>query len=256
VTRIAANLSLLFVELPLMDRFGAAAEAGFDAVEILFPYDDPVPDLRRAMTRAGLPLALINCPPPNYTGGVRGFAAVPELRDRFRHDFRRVLRYAQELRPRHIHIMAGAAEGDAARDTFIENLRWAVAEAPEQALTIEPLNRTDNPGYFLSDYDLAAEVIEAVGADTLGLQYDSYHATLLTGDALAAGGRTPRRVSHVQISSPPGRSEPGTGLDWPALYAAIREAGYDGYVSAEYHPETTTADGLQWLDAARAALTA
>ncbi len=248
----AANLTLLFPDLPFLDRFEAASEAGFDAVEVLFPYDDPVPDIRARMTATGLPMALMNCPPPNYTGGPRGMAAVPGAEDRFRHDFNRVLRYAAELRPRFIHVMAGVAEGTAARDTFVANLAWAAQRAPDQRLTIEPLNLRDNPGYFLADYDLAAEVLDAVGAPNLGLQFDAFHAQMLTGDAVAVWRAHGRRAVHVQVSDTPDRAEPWAGgVDFDTLFAAMRDDGFAGVISAEYLPKGDTRAGLGWLARAR-----
>lgn len=246
--RFAANLSFLFPELDLLDRFDAAAEAGFEAVELLFPYDHPVPDILDRLTRAGLPLALFNMPPPNFTGGPRGFAAVPGVEDRFRRDFARVLRYAGRLKPAHLHIMAGEAEGAQARATFARNLRWAAAEAPGQSLTIEPINPADMPGYFLNDFDLAAEIIAEVGAPNLGLQFDAYHAHRITGDVLGAWDRHRALVRHVQVADHPGRHEPGSGeIDFDAFFARLDADGYTGLVSAEYHPAATTAAGLGWL---------
>ncbi|PRX37120.1 hydroxypyruvate isomerase [Meinhardsimonia xiamenensis] len=246
--RFAANISFLFSELDLPERIDAAAEAGFEAVEILFPYDTPVPALRRRLEATGLPLALINAPPPNYTGGTPGFAALPGGEERFRHDFARVLRYAGALGPRHIHIMAGAAEGPEARAAFLRNLAWAAAEAPAQSLTIEPINPVDMPGYFLADFDLAAEIITEVGAPNLGLQFDAYHAHRITGDVLGTWERHRALVRHVQIADHPGRHEPGSGeIDFPAFFARLDADGYEGFVSAEYHPAGSTAEGLGWL---------
>ena len=170
-----------------MERFAAARAAGFDAVEVLFPYDVAVPDILKALARNDLPLALINCPPPNYTGGARGFAAVAG--SRFRQDFKRSVRYAAALGAQHLHIMAGVAKGPDAKATFIENLRWAAADAPDQSLTIEPINQDDMPGYFLSDFDLAAEVIAAIDAPNLRLQFDVYHAQKINGDVLGTWAR-------------------------------------------------------------------
>lgn len=246
--RFAANLSLMFTEVPLMDRFMAAKEAGFDGVEILFPYDAPAQDLRDQMVWSGLSFVLMNHPPPNFTGGAQGFAALPGARDRFRHDFDRVLRYAGVLKPVHIHIMAGVAEGDAARSVFVENLRWAAERAPKQGLTIEPLNQGDFPGYFLSDYDLAAGIIADVAAPNLRLQYDSYHAQAITGDAMAAWDRHRAIAGHIQIAGFPGRTEPDRGaVDHAAFFARLDAEGYAGWVSAEYRPVADTAAGLGWL---------
>jgi hydroxypyruvate isomerase len=248
----AANLTWLFTELPLIDRFAAARDAGFAAVEVLFPYDAPAQDMRDQLVIHKLDFLLLNAPPPNYAGGTPGYAALPGQQDRFRRDFERTLRYAGVLRPHHIHIMAGEAEGPEARATYVENLRWAAARAPRQGLTIEPINRTDMPGYFLADFDLAAEVLDEVGAANLGLQFDAYHAQVLTGDVTGTWARHALRVRHVQIGGHPGRNEPvGGSIDWPSFFAAVDRSGYDGWISAEYRPATTTLEGLGWL--ARAA---
>jgi len=246
--RICANLTFLFKEYPFLERFDAAADAGFDGVEILFPYDDPAPEILRRMQATGLPLALINAPPPNYTGGPRGFAAVPEVKDRFRRDFGRVLRYAERLHPQHIHIMSGDVKGDAARDTFIENLAWAAAQAPDQSLTIEPLCGVALPDYYLNDFDLALEVIGCVNAPNLSLQFDTFHAQMLTGDAVATWHRCALHTRHVQIGDTPKRGAPGTGdVDFTAFFAALRDTGYDGWISAEYNPGNVTPPSLGWM---------
>ena len=153
MAHFAANLTYLFTELPMQQRFAAARRAGFQGVEILFPYDIAARDLSRAAIAAGLEFVLMNPPPPNWAGGPRGFAAVPGGEERFRRDFDRALRYAQVLRSRHIHVMAGAAEGATARQTYLNNLAWACDRAPHASLTIEPLNPLDMPGYFLADFD-------------------------------------------------------------------------------------------------------
>lgn len=246
--RFAANLTMLFTELPMQDRFAAAAHAGFTGVEILFPYDIAAKDLSRAATAAGVEMVLLNTPPPNWAGGPRGFAAEPGREERFRHDFDRALRFAQALRARHIHVMAGRAEGDAARAVFVENLRWAVQRAPHASLTIEPINRIDMPGYFLSDFDLAAAIIEEIGAPNLGLQFDAYHAQRITGDVAGTWARVAPHVRHVQIAGYPGRHEPvGGEIDWPAFFAMVDSSGYRGWISAEYNPEGHTEAGLGWL---------
>ena len=246
--RFAANLSMLFRELPLLERPSAARDAGFAGVEILFPYDEPGHLIRQALDRAGLPLILINTPPPNWTGGDRGFAAIPGGEERFRHDFRRALRYAQVLGARHIHVMAGVAEGPEARDTFIRNLAWAAATAPEQPLTIEPINTHDMPGYFLDDFDLAAEVLDTVGAPNLALQFDAYHAHRITGDVMGTWAAHGHRAAHVQVAGYPGRHEPAGGeIDYPAFFARLDSDGYAGFVSGEYTPEGRTEDGIGWI---------
>ena len=245
--RYAANLTVMFTELPLLDRFSAARSAGFNAVEVLFPYDTSAADLLDRIAGNGLTLALINCPPPNYTQGPRGFAAVPGGQARFQHDFKRSLRYARALGAKHLHLMAGVAAGPEAKAAFIENLTWAAALAPTQSLTIEPINRGDMPGYFLNDFDLAAEVLDAVGAPNLHLQFDAYHAQRITGDVVGTWGRMAHRVAHVQVAGYPGRHEPQTGdIDYKAFFARLDADGYTGWVSGEYNPVGQTTDGLGW----------
>lgn len=246
--KFCANLSWLFTELPFMERFKAAKEAGFDAVEVLFPYDCPAQEMRDQLVWNDLAFVLMNCPPPNAAGGAQGFAAIPGLEDRFRRDFERTLRYARVLKPRHIHIMAGAAEGPEAKATFTENLRWAATRAPKQSLTIEPINRTDMPGYFLADYDIAARVLDAVGAANLSLQFDAYHAHRITGDVMGAWVAHGARAAHIQVAGFPGRNEPlGGKIDYPSFFARLDSDGYKGWVSGEYAPAGATEAGLGWM---------
>lgn len=241
--RFCANLTLLFTERPLLDRIGAARSAGFEGVEILFPYDDPVPEVLDRLDRTGLSMVLINCPPPNYAGGARGFAAVPGLEERFRSDFRRAVRYAAALGAQHLHVMAGATDHPEARATFVRNLAWAAAAAPRQSLTIEPINRHDIPGYFLADFGLAMDILAEVGAPNLRLQFDAYHAHRITGDVPGTWDRVRGQVVHVQVGGYDGRHEP----DDPAFLDRLDSDGYGGWVSGEYHPAGVTEDGLGWM---------
>ena len=247
--KFAANLSLLFTELPYLERFQAAADAGFKAVEILFPYELAAKETRRALLANGLELVLINAPPPNYTGAEPGYAAIPGGAARFQSDIRRVLRYADILRPKLIHIMSGHATGSEAQDCFVRNLKWAADFAPKQQFTIEPLNPVSQPGYFLNDYELAAQVLDRVSRPNVGLQYDSFHAHMIHGDAQGIWDRFHPRVVHAQIGAAPNRSEPGSGeTNFERLFKAIDTAGYSGWVSAEYAPSTKrTSDSLGWL---------
>lgn len=246
--RFAANLSTLFTELPLLERFEAARAAGFDAVEILFPYDIAARDILAAQRRAGLPLVMISTPPPNYTGGARGFAAVPGGQARFQHDFRRAMRYADVLGAGMLHVMAGVAQGAEARATFVENLNWATGHAPKHRLTIEPLNGEDAPGYFLDDFDLAAGILDEVAAPNLALQFDTYHAHRITGDIAACWAAHGARVGHIQVGGVPERHEPtGGAFDYSRFFRQLDRAGYAGHVSAEYKPAAGTVEGLGWL---------
>ena len=246
--RLAANISLLFAELPFMDRFRAAARAGFEGVEILFPYDYPAGEIRAALDANELELALINAPPP---GPGAAFPGLPGGAARFRDTMERVLDTAAVLRPGAIHVMAGYTDDPRAEDSFTANLQWLCDRAPDQPFTIEPLNPGDQPGYVLTDYDLAARILRRADRSNLGLQFDSYHAHLIHGDALAIWRRHAPRIRHVQLGAPPGRSEPRLDrgpVDFPALFAEIAASGYDGWIGAEYHPGTAaTGDSLGWM---------
>lgn len=247
--KFSANLSMLFCERPLMERFAAARAAGFDAVEVQFPYDTDAAAMGAELARLALTLVVINGPPPNYAGGERGFAAVPGGEARFAHDLRRAGRYARALGARHLHLMAGVAEeGAAARAVFVANLRHAAEALPGQSLVIEPINRGDMPGYYLSDFGLAAEIIAEVDAPNLGLQFDVYHAQRITGDVRGTWDRVRKLVRHVQIAGVPDRHEPEGGeIDWGAVFARIAADGYDGWIGAEYVPRGRTEEGLGWM---------
>ena len=248
-----ANLTVLFTELPMIDRFTAAKNAGFEGVEILFPYDLAAKELTRAALATGLDIVLMNCPPPNWAGGPRGFAAETPNKDRFRKDFVRALRVAEALRVRHLHIMSGKAEGDEARACMIDNLIWACDRAPNLSLTIEPINRDTMPGYFLCDYDQAAGIIRDVARPNLSMQFDTFHAQAITGDVHATFDAYRDMIEHVQVGSYPARNEPGPGvIDFPGFFARLRAADYRGWISAEYAPAGMTSDGLGWLGAAQA----
>lgn len=246
--KFCANLTWMFTEVPLLERFALAKANGFDAVEVLFPYDEAPKLICHELMRHELELVLINCPPPNYTGGRQGFAAVPELKDRFRKDFQRTIEYAKQLKPQFIHIMAGAASGAEARAVFVENLKWAAALVPDQQLTIEPINQIAQPGYFLSDFDEAAAIIVEVDAPNLSLQYDAYHAQIITGDAMAVWEKHGANCRHVQVAAVEGRHEPDRGeIDYPAFFERLDADGYTGVVSGEYKPKGRTEDGLGWI---------
>ena len=253
--RFAANISLLFTEFPYAERFGAAAEAGFEGVEVLFPYEHAAKETTRPLLTHGLPMVLMNAPPPNYTGGEPGWAAAPDDVARFRSDMGRVLRFAEAVKPQMIHVMSGPGEGEAAAKTFADNLAWLADQAPQQRFNIEPLNPYDFPGYFLNDYDLAADLLARIDRPNVALQYDSLHAQRINGDALGTWERFKHLSAHVQISQSPDRSEPGPGeVDFAALFEAILASGYDGWISAEYRPRgDTTLEGLGWLAAAQSA---
>lgn len=245
--KFAANLSLLFTELPYADRFAAARQCGFGAVEILSPYDQWVQTCA-ALEAQGLDLILTNMPQVGRGAAALGRAATPGAEQAFRQEMQHLLDLTAEARPEQIHVMSGDGRGQEAMETFVANLLWLLEVAPDQRFTIEPLNGRDRPDYFMNDYDLAADVLDAVGDDRLGLQYDTYHAHMIHGDAMAVWQAHQARVTHVQIGNPPNRQEPGPGpVDFAAFFAAVDGSGYDGWVSAEYTPSTRTQDTLGWM---------
>jgi len=246
--RFSANLTFLFTELPLLERPAAARAAGFSGIEILFPYEEPAALVAEAARLAGVSVVLMNAPPPNWSGGPRGYAAIPGGEAQFERDFGRALRFAQVLGSRHLHLMAGIAEGEVARTTFLRNLRWAAESAPGQSLVIEPVNASDTPGYFLNDFHQAMDILAEVAAPNLGLLFDTYQAQMTHGDVPALWQDCRARVTHVQVAGVPGRHEPDRGdIDYPAFFGLLDESGYDGWVGAEYRPGGTTVEGLAWL---------
>ena len=246
--RFAANITMLFTEVPMLDRPGLAQQAGFDGVEVLFPYDHPIKDWEAAL--AGLPVALINTPPGDWVAGDRGFAAMPDDVGRFQDSFLRAAELATRLKVDRVHVMAGVAKGPQAEQTYLDNLAWAAAQAPDLRLVVEPLNVEDMPGYFLNDFDQAGRILDDLGLDRVGIQFDLWHAARIHGDAEAVWARHEAHIAHIQIAGFPARNEPGGGgFDLTGLCARVDELGYDGWIGAEYRPTRATVHGLMWLSA-------
>lgn len=250
--RFAANLSMMFTELPFLDRFAAAAGAGFEAVEFLFPYDHPAETIAERLRAAGLRQALFNMPPGDWAAGDRGLAALPARRAEFLRSVETAVAYGRVIGTPLLHMMAGIAPaGDAAaRASFIEAARHA-AEATAAAgigLVIEPINARDMPGYFLASFEDAAALIDAIGHPNLRLQFDIYHRQVMRGDVIEGLKGLMPRIGHVQVASVPRRNEPGTGeLDDARIFATLDALGYRGHVGCEYRPAAGTLDGLGWM---------
>ena len=246
--RFAANVTMLFTEVPMLARPDLAREAGFDGVEVLFPYDHPPKDWQAAL--AGMPVALINTHPGDWAAGDRGHAAVPGETEAFQSSFLRAADLATQLGAGRIHVMAGVARGPLAEATYVENLAWAANQAPDLHLTIEPLNPDDMPGYFLNDFDQAARIVDDLALPNLGIQFDLWHAARIHGDAGSVWARHKTRVNHIQIAGFPNRNEPGGGgFDLTGLCAELDRTAYPGWISAEYLPARATVHGLMWLAA-------
>ena len=247
--KACANVNVMFADLPFLERFGAARSAGFSGVEVPFPYDHPVPDILGMLGRNDLSLVMITCPPPNYTGAERGFAAIPGAEARFRRDFKRTLRYAKALGVQHVHIMSGVVRGPEARETFVANLRWALEEAPGQSLTIEPMCQDDVPGYYLNNVMKAFNIVAEINSSCLGLQFDTHHVQRIHEDVLGTWADVAGRVRHVQLAQSPSRVSPEHGgeIDIPAFLAALKAAHYKGWVAGEYIAGPEDRAHLFWL---------
>lgn len=248
--KFAANISLMFTEWDFLDRFAAAADQGFRAVELQFPYDHEPEAIRQRLESAKLELILINAPPGDFAAGDRGMAALPDRYDEFRASLARALIYAEHLNVRAIHVMAGIAKpaDPAARRAYVEALRYAADRLEGFDVLIEPLNGRDTPGYFLNDYAVAAAVIAEVGRPHVKLQYDIYHRQILHGDVLTSLPALMPIVGHIQIASVPARAEPNTGeLNDDRILGRLDSLGYAGYVGCEYRPAKGTVAGLDWM---------
>ena len=252
--RFAANLTMLFGEVEFLDRFGAAAQAGFRGVEYLFPYPWPAAQLRERLQRHGLEQVLFNLPAGDWAKGERGIACAPDRTGEFQDGVGRALEYAKALGCARLNCLAGIAPAgvpdELVRRTFTANLAFAAAKlgAAGVRLLIEPVNTRDIPGFWLCRSAQALSIIDQVGSPNLGLQYDAYHMQIMEGDLARTMEANLARIGHVQIADNPGRHEPGTGeIHYPFLFAHLDRIGYSGWVGCEYRPAASTEAGLGWL---------
>jgi hydroxypyruvate isomerase len=252
--RFAANLSMLFTELPFLERFAAARAAGFGAVEYLFPYEHAREELAARLRAHGLRQVLHNLPAGDWAAGERGIACHPNRVDEFRAGVERAIAYAHALDCPQLNCLAGKLPAGVSREkahaTLVENLRHAAATLRSAGirLLVEPINTYDIPGFFLHGTDQAIALIEEVGSDNLFLQYDVYHAQRSEGEIAATLQRHLARIGHVQVADNPGRNEPGTGeINYAFLFRHLDAIGWKGYVGCEYKPRTTTLQGLDWM---------
>jgi hydroxypyruvate isomerase len=253
----AANLTLMYGEHAFPERFAAAREDGFDAVECLFPYAWPAQELAARLKDLGLRQVLFNAPPGDWEQGERGLAALPGRREAFRRGFlEQALPYATALSCPRLHVMAGLVPsgGDpvAARACYLDNLAWAAAQAAPHGvdILIEPINPRDMPGYLLNRQAEAHEIVVTVGAVNLKVQMDLYHCQIVEGDlAMRLRQYLPGgRVGHLQVAGVPERHEPDEGeVNYPYLFDLIDQLGYAGSIGCEYRPRAGTSQGLGWL---------
>ena len=256
--KFAANLTMLFNEVPFLDRFEHAAKAGFEAVEFLFPYAFPAAEIKARLRANGLELVLHNLPAGHWDAGERGIACLPDRVEEFRAGVARAIETAAAVGAPQVNCLAGkvplGASDATLRQTFVGNLRFASASLKDAGirLLIEPINTYDIPGFYLNRTAQALSILDEVGSDNLYLQYDIYHAQRMEGDLAATLARHLPRIAHVQLADNPGRNEPGTGeINYPFLFDHLDRIGYKGWVGCEYKPATTTEAGLGWLVAAR-----
>jgi 2-dehydrotetronate isomerase len=250
--RFAANLSMMFTEVPFLDRFEAAAKAGFTSVEFLFPYDFPADAIGERLRRNGLTQALFNLPPGNWDAGEKGFAALPDRFDDLQRSVQTALPYAQATGVKRLHLMAGIArrtDPDAIA-AFRRSVIWTAEILQPHGLdvVIEPINPRNVPGYFLNDFNFARELIVELQIPNLKLQFDIYHCQIIHGDVTMRLREMMPIVGHVQIASIPSRNEPdGEELNYPFLFGELDRLGYSGFVGCEYNPRGKTTDGLSWF---------
>lgn len=258
--RFAANLTMLYNELPFLDRFAAAAKSGFKAVEFLFPYDFAGQDIAQRLIDNGLQLVLHNLPAGNWAAGERGIACHPDRVGEFREGVQKALEYSVVLNPQRINVLAGilpagVSEADA-RKTLVGNLKFAADHLGERGirLLMEPINTVDIPGFFVNRTAQALAIMDEVDSANLYLQYDIYHAQRMEGELAANMKQHLARIGHIQLADNPARNEPGTGeIQYRFLFDQLDALGYRGHIGCEYKPRDSgpggTDAGLGWVAA-------
>ena len=252
--RFAANVSMLFTESPFLERFQLARAAGFEAVEFLFPYEHDANDVASALREADLTLALFNFPAGDFAAGDRGLASDPARVSLFQESAELAMQYAQVLRPEKMNCLAGKVISGVPREnqvaTLVSNLYYAAGLASDHGiqLVMEPLNPYDAPGYLIATPDDGFAVIEQANHPNLKVQYDIYHAQRTRGNMVSTLAARMPLIGHIQIADSPDRHEPGTGeINYPFVFQAIDNSGYDGWVSLEYKPSRDTTSSLEWM---------
>ena len=252
--RFAANLTMLWNEVDFLDRFEAAAKAGFDAVEYLFPYAYDKERLALLLREHRLTQVLFNLPAGDWAAGERGIACLPDRVGEFQAGVERAIEYASALGCKQINCLAGIPKGvdsDHAHDTLVDNLKFAAGMLAGAGirLLVEPINTRDIPGFFVCHTQQALDLFAAAGVENLWLQYDVYHMQIMEGDLARTIEKNLSRIAHLQVADNPGRHEPGTGeINYPFLFELIDTLGYQGFIGCEYKPKSTTAAGLGWIE--------
>ena len=260
MVRFCPNLSMLYGEVPFLERFERARGAGFTAVEFQFPYDHPVADVAQAVRDAGVEVVLFNLPAGDFAAGDRGMANDPHRTVDFAQSLELALEYAAVIKPTKMNCLAGKVlEGvtlDEQRQTLLANLQMAADATAERGfgLMIEPLNPYDAPGFFLPKPSDGFAIVRELGHPNLTVEYDVYHAQRTEGNIVTAISEGLGNIGHIQIADSPGRNEPGTGeLNWGLIFEQIDKSGYAGWIGLEYKPSSGDTDSsLAWMEAYRA----
>ena len=252
--QFAANLTMLFNEVPFLERFEKANKAGFKAVEFLFPYPFSASEIKQKLDQYQLKLVLHNLPAGDWDAGERGIACLPDRQAEFRDGVSKAIEYAKALGVNQVNCLAGKAPAGAdlkiLHSTFVENLRYAAQELKKAniRLLIEPINTFDIPGFFLNTTKQATHILEEVASDNLFVQYDIYHAQRMEGELANTIEKNLAKIGHIQLADNPGRNEPGTGeINYAYLFKFLDRIGYQGWIGCEYKPATTTEAGLDWI---------
>lgn len=252
--KFAANLSMLFTEFDFLERFEQAAQAGFQGVEYLFPYEFSAQAIKERLQENRIEQVLFNLPAGDWERGDRGIAVDPNRIEEFQRGVATAIEYAKVLGNTQVNCLAGILpEGVTTQDahtTLVINLRYAAQQlrASGIKLVIEAINTRDIPGFFLNTTEQAQSVIDEVGSDNLFLQYDIYHMQIMEGDLAPTISKNLASIAHIQLADNPGRHEPGTGeINYDFLLTHIDELGYQGWVGCEYKPKASTHQGLSWL---------
>ncbi|MDC9589382.1 hydroxypyruvate isomerase family protein [Xenorhabdus sp. XENO-10] len=258
MAKFAANLSVMFKEVPFTERFERAANAGFKGVEYLFPYEESQEELSSLLKRNQLTQVLFNMPAGDWVSGDRGIACLPGREKEFANGVHKALEYALVLGCKQIHVMAGKWDGqftqEQQRECYITNIQYAADIMVEHDINvlIEPINIRDMPDYFLTTQNQAEELLKSIDRQNVFIQLDLYHCQIMEGDLLKTIERLWGKFSHIQIASVPERHEPDRGeVNYFWLFRKLDEMGYQGWLGCEYHPEDSTEEGLGWLQKAQ-----
>ena len=252
--KFAANLTMLFNEVPFLERFEKASKAGFHAVEFLFPYGFSASEIKEKLNQNQLELVLHNLPAGDWDAGERGIACHPDRIEEFQSGVAKAIEYAKVLGVKQLNCLAGKAPAGVSsehlKSTLVENLRYAAQQLQKAQLRllIEPINTFDIPGFYLSRTQQALDIIKEVGANNLFVQYDIYHAQRMEGELVNTIEKNLAKIAHIQLADNPGRNEPGTGeINYRHLFQFLDRIGYTGWIGCEYKPATTTDAGLSWI---------